>query len=529
MGNQQNTKETLTFKGVSKSFGSHTVLHDVNFVAQPGQVIALMGENGAGKSTLMRILCGVYPSHTYGGEILWGNEPLTFTSVQQAKARGIAMIHQELGLFPQLTVTENIFLDEWTGLKSLFIPWSKAHKKSSAFLSELGFNVPTQQTVENLSTGQAQLVEIARAIRANAKIIIMDEPTSALTDTEAHALFKLIAELKAQGRIIFYVSHRMNEIKLVTDRVIVLRDGQIAGQGDTATTDQPNLIRWMVGRDVNTLYPAAVATTAPQTTALVVKDLALKKISTGKVAVGPCSFKLNAGEVLGFAGLMGAGRSELMHGLYGSYSQHAPHQNTYTVSGEVNINGRTLPPERTPSLSLQNGLALLTEDRKHLGLFLNRPATENMTISVLKNLLVSATLPLPLISPSKEQNLTDELARSLHIRGPSLTADAETYSGGNQQKVYLAKLLALQPRVLILDEPTRGVDVGAKSEIYTLIRKLASAGVGIILISSEMPELLGLSDRVIVLREGQISEEFSRSSYENNTYNPEHIMKAASL
>ena len=509
------TTGALEFVNVEKSFGEHRVLTGVSFRAEPGDVVALMGENGAGKSTLMRVLAGIYPLGEYGGEVRLGGSALCFQNAAQAKDAGIAMIHQELGLFPELTVAENILLDELKGVRAANIPWSWLFDEASRFLKGLGFSIDAAAKVGELATGSAQLVEIARALRRDAAVYIMDEPTSALTEVEAQQLFKLIDGLRARGKIVIYVSHRMDEIKRVCNRVVVLRDGQLAGAGDAARLTKDEIIRWMVGREVKDIYPRR---TRPLDRASAAEMLRVEGFTVssagGRILAGPVDFNLCAGEILGLGGLMGAGRSELALGIYGYFSSH----------GRVWVEGKELlHPSPRGALNLK--LAMLTEDRKGLGLFLNRPAWENMTLSVVRD-LTGGGLRL-VMDHQQEQALVEDLAGRLRVRGPSLEALVETYSGGNQQKVYLAKCLALQPRILILDEPTRGVDIGAKVEIYQLIREIADRGVAVLLISSEMPELLGLSDRVLAMKNGKFSGEFMRVP--ETEFNPEEILHAASL
>ncbi|MBI3558415.1 MAG: sugar ABC transporter ATP-binding protein [Deltaproteobacteria bacterium] len=511
----------IEFKSISKSFGEHKVLTDVSFEVKPGEVIALMGENGAGKSTLMRILAGVYPKDAYAGALKINGKEVSFSGVRDAKRAGVAMIHQELGLFPELTVAENLMLEEIRATHPFRIRWEEVFKTAQQYLDELKFQVNARAKVGDLRTGSCQLVEIARALRTNANILIMDEPTSALTEPEVVRLFELLAKLRAQGKSIFYVSHRMEEIAKVADRVVVLRDGVIAGIDDVKNLTRDKIIKWMVGRDVANIYPPREPVKHDGPPLLSAAGISVQHIPTDKPLVKNASFEIWPGEILGLGGLMGAGRSELALAIFGYFGRHSPKRAQFDVSGTVTYAGRKTDWQ-SPSDAQAAQVALLTEDRKGTGLFLNRPATENMTITILKN--IGGRKRLGVINKRSEHEVIKKLANELKIRGPGLHAEVGVYSGGNQQKVALAKCLALEPKLLILDEPTRGVDIGAKLEIYDIMVQLKKKGVGILLISSEMPELLGLSDRVVVLRHGEVA-----ATFDGGSFDPEQIMHAASL
>lgn len=515
------TQPVVEFQSISKSFGEHKVLSDVTFSAYAGDVIALMGENGAGKSTLMRILAGVYPHGTYAGTLKLSGRTTSFNGVRAAKSSGVAMIHQELGLFPELTVAENLLLEE-LGKASTCRPikWDTVFRDAQNYLDQLGFKVDARSKVSHLRTGSCQLVEIARALRSNASVIIMDEPTSALTEPEVLKLFEILKQLQAQDKVIFYVSHRMDEIAKVANRVVVLRDGVIAGVDDVTNLQRDKIIRWMVGRDVANIFPQKRLSETKSAPLLTVKNLTLKHRATAKPIVKGISFNLWPGEILGLGGLMGAGRSEAALALFGYFGSLGPHSDEFEVQAQVFFEGREVQ-WHSPSQAQSDRVALLTEDRKGTGLLLNRSAAENMTLTVLDQL--SNSRRFGAIRRAEEHALIKKLASDLKIRGPGLHAEVGVYSGGNQQKVALSKCLALNPRILILDEPTRGVDIGAKLEIYEIMARLTEQGVSIILISSEMPELLGLSHRVLVLREGNISGDFT------GDFDPEKIMHSASL
>ena len=352
------------------------------------------------------------------------------------------------------------------------------------YLDELKFQVDARSKVGELRTGAAQLVEIARALRTNASVLIMDEPTSALTEPEVIRLFELLAKLRAEGKSIFYVSHRMEEIAKIADRVVVLRDGVIAGIDEVENLDRDKIIKWMVGRDVTNIYPKKEPAKREGAPLLKVSNFSLSNTITGKQLVKNASFEIWPGEILGLGGLMGAGRSELVLGIFGSFGRHSPHRSEFSVSGEVTLDGNRAD-WGAPSDAQAEQVALLTEDRKGTGLFLNRPAAENMTVTVLNRL--AGLPPFSVLNKKREHDLIKRLAGGLNIRGPGLHAEVGVYSGGNQQKVALAKCLALEPRLLILDEPTRGVDIGAKLEIYDIMVELTKKGVAILLVRARCP------------------------------------------
>ncbi|MBI3544052.1 MAG: sugar ABC transporter ATP-binding protein [Deltaproteobacteria bacterium] len=519
---------SVKFESVSKSFGEHKVLTDVSFEVKPGEIVALMGENGAGKSTLMRILAGVYPHGSYAGTVRVHGAEARFGGVRAAKSAGVAMIHQELGLFPELSVAENLLLEEIRGSHPFRIRWDEVFKTAQAYFDELKFNVDARALVGDLRTGSRQLVEIARALRTNAQVLIMDEPTSALTEPEVVRLFELLAKLRTEGKSIFYVSHRMEEIAKVADRVVVLRDGVIAGLDDAKSLDRDKIIKWMVGRDVTNIFPkrapeaiASLKAARAGAALFSTRQLSLRQLSTGKELVKNFDVDVWPGEIVGLGGLMGAGRSDVALAVFAAFAANSPRRNEFEVTGKVVFEGRETSWD-SPAEAQASQVALLTEDRKLTGLFLNRPASENMTITTVNKL--GGGRRLGVINKKKEHATIKQLASELKIRGPGLHVEVGVYSGGNQQKVALAKCLALAPNFLILDEPTRGVDIGAKLEIYDIMVQLTKKGVGILLISSELPELLGLSDRVVVLRKGEVT-----ATYDGPHYDPEQIMHSASL
>jgi ribose transport system ATP-binding protein len=473
-------------RGISKTFPGVKALSDVSLVIYPGEVHALMGENGAGKSTLMKILSGAYQADA-GGEIRMDGEAVAVDSPLTARHRGIATIYQELSLAPNLSVAENMLLGREHASGGL-IDRRSMEQACRTVLDRLGVEFQPSTRVGDLSMAERQLVEIARALVANSRILVMDEPTTSLSSRETEALFSLVRQLRSDGLAIIYISHRMAEVYELADRVTVLRDGTYVGTLDRAELSAERLVRMMVGRDLSSFYKKehdAHGSRGP--VIFSVRDMGDRE------RVRNCSFDLHEGEVLGLAGLVGAGRTELARLIYGADKR---------VSGDVILNGRPLSISR-PRDAIDAGVVYLTEDRKQLGLFLDLTVRENVNLSVLgRDARAGGILNL-----RAAKDRAAAAIRSLGIRVASDAVPVGSLSGGNQQKVLLSRLLETQPRVLILDEPTRGVDIGAKSEIYRLIDDLARRGVGVIVISSELPEIVGICDRVIVMREGQIAGE----------------------
>ncbi|WP_309118133.1 sugar ABC transporter ATP-binding protein [Paenibacillus sp.] len=472
----------LKMSGITKAYHGVKALDDVQLQVRRGEVHALMGENGAGKSTLMKIVTGLVKPDQ--GTIRFEGREVRIDSPQAAMHLGIAMIHQELNPVPEMTVAENIFLGR-EPVRGVFVEKRKLHKDTAELLERFEFRASPGDKVAGLSVAQKQMLEIIKAVSCNAKLIIMDEPTSALSDGEVRQLFRTMNELRGQGVPIIYISHRMEEIFSMSDRVTVLRDGQYIGSEDTKALDSDRLISMMVGRPLDTIYPKEKV--APGEVVFEVKG------ATRKPAFDNVSFQVRQGEIVGIAGLMGAGRSETMRAVFGI---------DRLDKGEIRIDGRIVK-HRHPSEAIRNGLAMVTEDRKEFGLVLSRSIRENMML---------ASLPLgggnPFLSSSKEEEAVDELTERLRIKMNDSRQAVQTLSGGNQQKVVLAKWLLVKPKVLILDEPTRGIDVGAKAEIYRLISRLAKEGMAIVMISSELPEVIGMSDRILVMGNGAIQAEF---------------------
>ncbi|HEV2557887.1 MAG TPA: sugar ABC transporter ATP-binding protein [Microvirga sp.] len=476
----------LAMRGISKTFPGVRALQNVELQIFPGEVHALMGENGAGKSTLMKILSGAYQADA-GGEIRLRGEPVTIDAPLTARRLGIATIYQELALAPNLSVAENMLLGREHRTGPMIDRGSMA-EACRAVLQRLGVRFRPTTPVAELSMAERQLVEIARALIADARILVMDEPTTSLSSRETEALFALIRQLRAEGLAIIYISHRMSEVYELADRVTVLRDGSYVG---TLTRDElsaERLVRMMVGRDLSSFYKKEHDAAGSRGPVI----LSVRGMSDGR-RVHDCSFDLHRGEVLGLAGLVGAGRTELARLIYGADPRTA---------GEVVLDGKPLAIAR-PQDAIDAGIVYLTEDRKHLGLFLDLTVRENVNLGVLgRDSRLGGVLNL---RSARERSAA--AVKALAIRVASDRVTVGSLSGGNQQKVLLSRLLETQPRVLILDEPTRGVDIGAKSEIYRLIDDLARRGVGVVVISSELPEVVGICDRVLVMREGRIAGE----------------------
>ena len=478
-------RETLLkISGIDKSFPGVKALSNACLSVYAGRAMALMGENGAGKSTLMKVLTGIYSKDA--GTIEYLGQQVMFKGPKNSQEAGISIIHQELNLVGNLTIAENIFLGREFTTPFGSIDWKKMHAEADKLLARLNVPHSSHQLCSELSIGEQQMVEIAKALSFESKVIIMDEPTDALTDTETEALFNVIRELKAEKRGIVYISHRIKEIFEICDDVTVLRDGQFIGEVAVAELTEDRLIEMMVGRRLDEQYPHV---DVPE------GEVRLEVNQLSGSGVHNVSFTLRAGEILGISGLMGAGRTELMKVLYGALPKE---------SGEVRLNGKTISND-CPQDGLNNGIVYISEDRKGDGLILGMSVKENMSLTALDHFSKVGR-----IRHDSEQLAVDDFILMFNIKTPSRDQQIGLLSGGNQQKVAIAKGLMTRPNVLILDEPTRGVDVGAKKEIYQLINKFKQDGLSIIIVSSEMPEVLGMSDHILVMREGRISGEFSR-------------------
>ncbi len=488
-------------RNISKTFGAIKALQNVSLKVHAGEVHALMGENGAGKSTLMKVLSGAYLADK-GGDVLIDSQPVTTGDPKAARENGIAVIYQELSLAPNLSVAQNMFLGEEPSRLGI-VDRREMVRLARPVLERLGVTFAARTRVGALSLGERQLVEIARALAANARLIVMDEPTTSLTTRETDKLFEVIANLKNEGIAIVYISHRMEEVYALADRCSVLRDGGYVGTLERQELSASKLVSMMVGRDLTSFYRKEHKPTSGDREII----LSVQDVGDG-VDVHECSFDLHRGEVLGVSGLVGSGRTELARLIYGA----DPRQ-----SGTITLNGEKVS-NAAPREALDNGIAYLTEDRKALGLFLDMSVSENVNVGVIERDAAMASL----LDFNAARQRADRAVENLSIRTQSTSINVGSLSGGNQQKVLLARLLETAPKVIILDEPTRGVDVGAKSEIYRLIDELAQSGIGIIMISSELPEIIGVADRVLVMREGRIAGEVAATP--DTPINQEEIM-----
>lgn len=490
-------KELLRMEHIVKTFPGVRALNNAAITVHAGEVMGFMGENGAGKSTLMNVLGGVFPADS--GEIYIEGKKVEIHSIHESQALGVAFIHQELALEPYLTIAENIFLGREMKNSFGMVSKDKMAEAAKPFLARVGLDIDPNEYVGKLSLGQQQMVEIAKSFSLNAKILILDEPTSSLSEREVEVLFKTVRDLKSQGMGIIFITHKMAEVFQLCDAVTIMRDGEFMGVRQSDNCTEGELISLMVGRDLGNYYTRTY-------NKLGKVMLEAKHINAGKRAID-CSFQVRSGEILGFYGLVGAGRSELMKAIMGLDPMD---------SGEIYLEGEKVT-SRNPRYMQSRGVALVPESRKTEGLLLNNTISFNITLPVLNRFINFFR-----VNANKEDEIVDHGIESLRIKTPSSRVNCSTLSGGNQQKVLLAKWLATDPKILILDEPTRGIDVGAKAEIYTIINNLAKQGLAIILISSEMPEVMNMSDRIIVMKEGRITGELS---HEEN--DQEKILKYA--
>jgi ABC-type sugar transport system ATPase subunit len=482
----------VEMRGVSKSFPGVQALNNVHLEVKPGEIHALMGENGAGKSTLMKILNGLYQPDK--GEIYLSGKSEKIENPSKALSLGLAMIYQELNPVKDMSVAENIFLGREPMKKgNLFIDFTKLYEQAKVLLDDFGMNISPKKKMRELSTAQKQMIEIIKAVSLNAKVIVMDEPTSSLTDEEVTILFKTIERLKKQNVAIIYISHRLEEVFLMADTATVLRDGQYIGKDSIKNLDRDKLISMMVGRELKDVYPKGDSHIGE--VLLEVKNLCRNDQFSN------ISFKVHKGEILGFYGLVGAGRSEVMRSIFGI---------DRLQNGEMFISGRPVKI-KSPRQAIQNGMAMVTEDRKELGLVLCRSIKENITLASLNDCSSG-----PFVSSKIEHEKCEDISKKLTVKMSGLKQHAGNLSGGNQQKVVLCKWLITPPKLLILDEPTRGIDVGAKAEIHQLMRQFAEQGMAVIIISSELPEVIGMSDRILVMGEGEIKGEFIRDQFKQD-------------
>ncbi|MEP7292079.1 MAG: sugar ABC transporter ATP-binding protein [Chloroflexota bacterium] len=476
----------LELSHISKGFPGVQALSDVQFEMLPGEVHALLGENGAGKSTLIKIVSGVH--HPDTGEIRFEGRPVQFNNPREAQAMGIATIYQELSLYTELTVAENIFMGHAPRNRFGALDWGTMRRQAQNILESLNiFDMDVNRKIGTMTVGNRQRVEIAKALSQNARILIMDEPTAALTEVDVQRLFELVRLLRTRGVGIIYISHRLEEVFLLTDRVTVLRDGHYVATKPVAQTSPDELISMMVGRAIDKLFPKLETTIGEPV--LEVRDLVRKPLTRG------VNLTVRAGEIVGLAGLVGSGRSELAQVVFGM---------TPAESGQIIVNGKPVQI-KSPGQAMKLGIAYVPEDRGTQGLVRQMRIRENVSLAVLRGMVKG-----PFVDRAAEQNLARRTIDQLSIRAYSSEQVVNKLSGGNQQKVVVGKWLARKPRLLIMDEPTRGVDVGAKAEIHRLLSELAQQGLAILMISSELPEILGMSDRILVMREGRIVAEYSR-------------------
>lgn len=469
----------LEFVNISKDYGAVRVLHDVSFDLERGEIHALIGENGAGKSTLMKILAGFVPPTT--GEVKLESQTLHFQNNRAAERAGIVLIHQEFNLIEDLSIAQNIFLGRELK-RGFLLDMQRMNLESEKALAQVGLALDPRTLVKDLIVPHKQMLEISKALLRQAKILVMDEPTATLTPTETNVLFNIIAKLKASGVTTVYISHKLDEVKRISDRVSVLRDGRFIATRDTAATSQQEMASLMVGRDLEDMYPPKPVKNSKE----IVLEVQHLNVPGWAHNIG---FKLHRGEILGFGGLVGAGRTELFEALLGLRP---------CTSGTVLVNDKRVQIS-SPKNAAKAGLVYLSEDRKGKGLLLEFLLSQNVTLSNLQNYAT------PLLNQNAENLALDGAVKKYGIRTGNLAVAAKMLSGGNQQKLSLAKIMALEPNIVVLDEPTRGVDVGAKREIYFLMHELVQQGKSIVVISSDMPELLGLSHRLVVMRQGQIT------------------------
>jgi ribose transport system ATP-binding protein len=488
----------LEMRKITKRFPGVVALDAVDFEVYTGEIVALAGENGAGKSTLMKILGGIYTADE--GDISINGEQTTIRSVSDATAKGIAFVHQELNVLDNLTVAENVFLGREPRIARFLVDRQKLNDDTETYLKRLGMDLRGRTPLHELSIAQQQMVEIAKALSLNAQILILDEPTSSLTLTETERLLNVVKDLKNQGVSIIYISHRLGEIEQIADRVVVLRDGRNAGTLARDEITHDRIVKLMVGRDIERFYKPTADVKS--------KSFAeIRNLRTRRYPNRAISFDVRKGEILGFAGLVGAGRSEAAQAIFGVDRR---------VSGDISLDGKRVDIA-TASDAIKNGVYLVPEDRRVAGLIVDVPVRQNITLPELWRFA-----SVGLIKSDEEKKIAKEMCEKLNVKTPSIETKAANLSGGNQQKVVLAKWLSLNPKLLIFDEPTRGIDVGAKAEIYQLMRKLAESGVAIMMISSDMEEILGESDRIAVMHEGEITGILNR-----NEASEEAVMKLA--
>ncbi|MDR0411364.1 MAG: sugar ABC transporter ATP-binding protein [Treponema sp.] len=491
------TKNLLEMRGITKTFSGVPALKNVNFAIKSGEIYGIVGENGAGKSTLMNVLSGVYPFGAYSGDIIFGNEKCEFHSIKQSEKKGIVIIHQELALIPYLSIGENLFLGNERG-KYFRIAWDETYVEAVKLLQKVGLTENPHTLVKDIGVGKQQLVEIAKALAKNVRLLILDEPTASLNETDSAHLLNLLRELRKSGVTSILISHKLNEVASVANKITVIRDGEVITSLDKKASafDEATIISAMVGRSLTDRFPKRHPKIGK--IAFEVKNWNVyHPLYEGRLVCNKVNFNVRKGEVVGLSGLMGSGRTELAMSIFGkSYGTD--------ISGQLFINGEEVR-FRTVKDAIDKKLAYVTEDRKSNGLILSNPISKNITLAkmskVSKNLVIDNDL---------EIQVSNEYREKLNTKSSSVLQEVISLSGGNQQKVLLSKWMFADPDILILDEPTRGIDVGAKYEIYTIINQLVSEGKSVVMISSEMPELLGMADRIYVMSEGRIIAELSK-------------------
>ncbi|WFE40783.1 multiple monosaccharide ABC transporter ATP-binding protein [Micromonospora sp. WMMD998] len=484
----------LEMRNITKTFPGVAALQDVSLAVRRGEIHAICGENGAGKSTLMKVLSGVYPAGSYDGEIVLDGKPVEFRGIRDSESRGVVIIHQELALVPYLSIAENIFLGNERRGRSGLIDWHRTNAEAAALLRSVGLDENPLTPVIQLGVGKQQLVEIAKALSKKVRLLILDEPTAALNEVDSAHLLDLLRRLRDQGITCIMISHKLGEITAIADSTTVIRDGRTVETLDMSdgTATQERIIRGMVGRDLAAFYPTRTST--PGAEVLRIEDWTVRHPTQDRLVVDRASLSVRAGEVVGIAGLMGAGRTELAMSVFGrAYGRD--------ISGRIFVNGREVRT-RTVAEAIANGIAYATEDRKHYGLNLIDDVRGNISAAALGKLARNGW-----IDGNEEIKVAERGRRDMNIKAPTVMSVVGKLSGGNQQKVVLAKWLFTDPDVLILDEPTRGIDVGAKFEIYTIVNRLVAAGKAVVIISSELPELLGMCDRIYTLAAGRITGE----------------------
>src|SRR5437870_2147092 len=484
----------LQAEKIIKKFSGVVALKDVSFNLRAGEIHALCGENGAGKSTLIKLLSGIHPAGSYEGDFFIDGELAKFRSLADAEHAGIAVIYQELALVNDMTVGENIFLGSEPRTARGLIDWHKVYHEARLLLQKFKVDIDPSEPVEKLGMGQKQLVEIVKALSKNSNILVLDEPTAALAEHEVLILLDILRDLRSRGIASIYISHKLDELFAVCDRITVLRDGSSIATLETKRTNKAQIIKHMVGREIRDLFPRRQSKLGASV--LEIENLTVADPHSGQPFLSDIKFSLRVGEVLGIGALMGAGRTELLMHLFGAWGRR--------LSGSVRLNGRELSA-RKPEEIIRRGMVLVSEDRRRYGLILDKTIAFNLSLSSLAKLTKSR-----LIDQGLEFQKNNHFFQSLRVKAPTLEALVAKLSGGTQQKVVLGKALMTEPLVIFLDEPTRGVDVGAKLEIYEIINRLTDAGKAVLLVSTKLPELIGMSDRIVILPEGRIGGEFNR-------------------